>query len=560
MCGNPPWDRIKVEDKKWFESQGRSDIVNAGTAALRKKAISQLQQTDPALFELYQQAQADAESQSRFVRFCHRFDLTATGDIDLYPLFAELCFTLSHEAWGLVLPTGIAVNDSNKAFFSKLVDENRLLSLFDFENKEALFDIHRMFKFCLITAGKAKKESSSVKGGFFLTRIDHLLDPNRIYTLQTSDFSLLNPNTKTCPIFRTSRDASLTTKIYQRTKVINNEITGENPWNVRFARMLDMSNDSHLFKTYEELCDDGAILNYNIFNRDGEIFVPLYEGKMIWFYNHHYGTWPTFGNRPNSIDTPSVAELADPHNTIFPWYWVSQSEVYNRLQKTDNNGNVLWKWDHKWAIIYRKISNSTNERTFVPSFVPYPMGISASIIILYIDDILLASVLLGQMSSLIFDFIARQKMGGSNMANFITEQLPVLPPEQISSNYQWEIIKRVAELTYFNHDLDDWATELYEKLADEQKSELSQLGDQIPWKYEPERRAILQAELDAIFVNLYGLTTDELHYILDPEDVCGTGCINETFRVLKENEIRKYGEYRTKRLVLEAWERFGYDN
>ena len=75
----------------------------------------------------------------------------------------------------------------------------------------------------------------------------------------------------------------------------------------------------------------------------------------------------------------------------------------------------------------------------------------------------------------------------------------------------------------------------------------------------PERRAVLQAELDAIFAHLYGLDTEDLRYILDPEDICGKGCINETFRVLKDNEIRQYGEYRTKRLVLEAWNKFGFN-
>lgn len=75
----------------------------------------------------------------------------------------------------------------------------------------------------------------------------------------------------------------------------------------------------------------------------------------------------------------------------------------------------------------------------------------------------------------------------------------------------------------------------------------------------PERRAVLQAELDAIFAHLYGLNTEDLRYILDPEDICGKGCINETFRVLKENELRQYGEYRTKRLVLEAWNKFGFN-
>ena len=164
------------------------------------------------------------------------------------------------------------------------------------------------------------------------------------------------------------------------------------------------------------------------------------------------------------------------------------------------------------------------------------------------------------MSSLPFDYVARQKIGGSHASISFVKQFPILAPDQIPDDIRWEIIKRVAELTYFNHDLDEWAEELSEELTDEQKLELPQLGNCQPWIYDPDRRALLQAELDAIFAHLYGLSTEDLRYILDPEDVCGEGCINETFRVLKSNELRQYGEYRTKRLVLEAWNRFGYDN
>lgn len=378
MCGNPPWDKIKVEDKKWFESHGRADIVNAGTASQRKKAIADLPSTDPILYKEYIKALADAEALSRFVRLAGRFDLTATGDIDLYPMFAELCLSFSKEAWGLVMPTGIAVNDSNKAFFSKLIDENRLVSLYDFENREALFDIHRMFKFCLITAGKAQAEPRTVSGGFYLTRLDHLLDPRRIYTLQTSDFARLNPNTKTCPVFRTSRDAKLTAKIYRNFTILYNEITGENPWNVKFGSMIHMSNDSYLFRTYAQLTAQGATLNGNTFTTvDGETYVPLYEGKMIWHYNHHYGTWPTEGERPNSINMPSLDELSNPNSHIMPWYWVPLSAVKDRLMKYDKDGNVVWEWKHKWLIGFRDVTNAQmNERSFVRLFpTPAESGI-----------------------------------------------------------------------------------------------------------------------------------------------------------------------------------------
>ena len=562
MCGNPPWDKIKVEDKKWFESHGRADIVNAGTASQRKKAIADLPVSDPILYKEYTKALADAEALSRFVRLAGRFDLTATGDIDLYPMFAELCLSFSKEAWGLVLPTGIAVNDSNKAFFSKLIDENRLVSIYSFENEEKLFEIHHSFKFCLLTCCSQKDTPHPVSGGFYLRRVDHLLDPRRIYTLQTSDFARLNPNTKTCPVFRTSRDAKLTAKIYRNSTILYNEITGDNPWNVKFGSMIHMSNDSYLFRTYAQLTAQGATLNGNTFTTvDGETYVPLYEGKMIWHYNHHYGTWPTEGERPNSINTPSEDELANPDSCIMPWYWVPLEAVKDRLVKYDKDGNIVWEWKHKWLFAFRGVTNAMTVRTFIIAPIPDSYGVGHSATLLYAErSTMPVASLCAMMSSLTFDYAVRQKVGGINMSTFFVKQFPVLTPDQIPSTMQWQIVKRVAELCYFNHDMDGWASELWEKMSEEQRSELPQLGAQQPWVYNPERRAVLQAELDAIFAHLYGLDTEDLVYILDPEDICGKGCINETFRVLKDNELRQYGEYRTKRLVLNAWNKFGYNN
>lgn len=561
MCGNPPWDKLQMEEEKWFAGKDE-DIVKAANQAERKEKIAKLQTSAPKLYEEFTTACNALTSQSNFVKNSGRFPLTAVGKLELSSLFAELCLSFSKEAWGLVMPTGIAVNDSNKYFFSKLIDENRLVSLYDFENREKLFEIDSRFKFCLITAGKAQAEPRTVSGGFYLTRIDHLLDPRRIYTLRTDDFARLNPNTKTCPVFRTSRDAKLTAKIYRNSTILYNEITGKNPWNVKFGSMFNMSTDSYLFRTYAQLTAQGATLNGNTFTTvDGETYVPLYEGKMIWHYNHHYGTWPTEGERPNSINMPSLDELSNPDSCIMPWYWVPLSAVKDRLVKKDKDGNVVWEWKHKWLIGFRDVTNATNERTFICSPIPDSAGVGNSATLLYAERRTMpVASLCAMMSSLVFDYTTKQKIGGSHASISFVKQFPVLTPDQIPSTMQWQIVKRVAELCYFNHDMDGWASELWEEMSEEQRAELPQLGAQQPWVYNSERRAVLQAELDAIFAHLYGLDTEDLVYILDPEDICGKGCINETFRVLKDNELRQYGEYRTKRLVLEAWNKFGFDN
>ena len=326
--------------------------------------------------------------------------------------------------------------------------------------------------------------------------------------------------------------------------------------------MIHMSNDSYLFRTYAQLTAQGATLNGNTFTTvDGEIYVPLYEGKMIWHYNHHYGTWPTEGERPNSINMPSLDKLSNPNSYIMPWYWVPLSAVKDRLMKYDKDGNIVWEWKHKWLIGFRDVTNATNERTFICSPIPDSCGVGNSATLLYAERRTMpVASLCAMMSSLVFDYTTKQKIGGSHASISFVKQFPVLTPDQIPSVMQWQIVKRVAELCYFNHDMDGWASELWEEMSEEQRSELPQLGAQQPWVYNPERRAVLQAELDAIFAHLYGLDTEDLVYILDPEDICGKGCINETFRVLKDNEIRQYGEYRTKRLVLDAWNKFEFDN
>lgn len=184
-----------------------------------------------------------------------------------------------------------------------------------------------------------------------------------------------------------------------------------------------------------------------------------------------------------------------------------------------------------------------------------------------------AGLLLGMLSSISFDYATRQKIGGSHASISFVKQFPVLRPEQFTEADKRFIIPRVFELCFFNCDLQGWADELWAECDDELRQLIAQRqadcnGTAIPdinsWQpapciYSESRRAVAQAELDAYYARLYGLTTDELRYILDPEDICGPDCINETFRVLKDNEMRKYGEYRTKRLVMEAWERMGYN-
>jgi hypothetical protein len=148
---------------------------------------------------------------------------------------------------------------------------------------------------------------------------------------------------------------------------------------------------------------------------------------------------------------------------------------------------------------------------------------------------------LGALNSLVVDYSARQKIGGTSLKYFIFKQLPILPPASFGDDDLDFIGRRVLELTYTSHSMVCFARDLGYEGA--------------PFAWDEDRRAILRAELDAWYSRAYGLTRNELRYILDPADVMGPDYPSETFRVLQKNEIRRYGEYRTRRLVLDAWDR-----
>jgi very-short-patch-repair endonuclease len=267
ILGNPPWERIKLQEEEFFAVRD-PQIARAANAAARKRLIAALPQTKPALWEAYQRALHAAESTSRFLRGSGQYPLTGRGDINTYSVFAERVRNLLSPRGraGIIVPTGIATDATNQFFFADLVEQGQLASLFDFENREALFPgVHRSYKFCLLTLTGSRTQTDATTFTFFATHADHLRDPRRVFTLTADDIARINPNTRTLPVFRTRQDADLTRAIYQRVPVLVNERTGENPWDVRFMAMFHMSNDSHLFRTPAELEKQGYRLVGNVF-------------------------------------------------------------------------------------------------------------------------------------------------------------------------------------------------------------------------------------------------------------------------------------------------------
>ena len=519
--------------------------------------------TEHALYVAFIAAKHKAEAISEFVRVSDdeggRFVLTGRGDVNTYALFAELFSRLTRNRAGVIVPTGIATDATTAAFFAALVEERRLAQLVDFENSAPLFgSVHRSFKFCLLTLGR---NEGTARFAFFLTDPAQLAEPERNFTLGPEQIAAINPNTRTVPVFRSRADAELTAKIYANAPILIDESKGKegNPWGVSFARLFDMSNDSGLFRTARQLAEvgfvregtdwvcsaqrpsqgaragdkiDGGSLPLSDGGPRAMRYVPLYEAKMIDFYDHRSASYDSRGNDRGYRVLPQTCldNHQDTGYEVQPFYWVPESEVSVALADFPMNALLL----------FNKVTGVGNTRTFSPTLMPVSgFGDSLNLIRTKRSPILYAG-LCANLSSLCLDFTARQKVGGVNINFFHVQQLPVIGPNFYTESRLAFLVPRALELTYTSHALAPFARDLG--------------YDGPPFAWDEEHRAHLRADLDAFYARAYGLTRDELRYILDPADVKGPDYPSETFRVLQEKEVRQYGEYRTRRLVLAAWD------
>lgn len=455
VLGNPPWERIKLQEEEFFATRNR-DVTEAKNKAERSQRIQWLAEGMLAkhLFPQLEHAPHECEAEQRlyaeFINarrtaeaasvFMHvggedggRYPFTGVGDVNTYALFAETIYQITHATGraGFIVPTGIATDDSTKAFFGEITQKGRLISLFDIENRDKLFAaVDSRMKFCLLTLGAAQ----AAEFVCFATQVSQLADSRRRFTLTPDEFRLINPNTLTCPVFRSERDAELTKKLYRAAPVLIREAVwqGEgksakliqpehNPWGISFMAMMHMSSDSHLFA-----------------GSAGEGLLPLYEAKMIHQFDHRWATYTAGGD---SRDV-TVDEKADPTFTVTPRYWVSQVEVEERLKDKG--------WKRGWLFGWRGIARATDERSVIGTVFPLA-GVGNSCHLVLPSSETSASLLASldaNVSALVFDYVARQKVGGANFNFFIPKQLPVLPPNRYTETDFAFIVPRVLELTY----------------------------------------------------------------------------------------------------------------
>ena len=293
VIGNPPWERMDLSEREFF-SLAAPEIATATTGAKRKNMINALEESEPMLFQRYIDAKFQIDAQRMYGQKSGAYPLTGKGRTNFYAVFAELAYTLvaPHGRVGLLVPSGIASDNTTKDLFAAVAESNRLIRLFDFENRLKKFfpDADNRFKFCILNFAGGKVTISNADFVFFAHRTEDLDDPSRHVTLNGDEIRLLNPNTRTCPIFRSRRDAEITKGAYHRVPVlINKNRKGPmaNSWSIQFKQgLFNQTTDSKLFCEADSLKADGFKLIGNRWTKGKQIYLPLYEVKMIQLFNH----------------------------------------------------------------------------------------------------------------------------------------------------------------------------------------------------------------------------------------------------------------------------------
>ncbi len=553
VLGNPPWERVVVKEKEFFAKRS-PDVASAKTAAARRALITKLEENEPSLFRDFREAQRLGEGESHILRWSGKFPMCGVGrDINSAYVFSELSYQVIQPSGklGLIVPSAIVTDNTTKLFFQDMIESDRLVSVFDFENRAKLFaDIDSRMKFCLLTLSGVRGVNASEGPifSFYLTNPSDLAEEERRFSLSASDILRINPNTRTCPVFRNRKDAELAKSISGHTSIISHDERTSNreDWGVRTRPGLyHMSNDSSLFRTATQLEDAGFTRIRNQFTSIAGDFLPLYEAKMVHQFDHR---WLSFGPNGEAIDSEQV-----PHSAVdlgMPKFWVPAIETLRRAE--DSLGSQL---------VVRVITNPTNERTVISAVLPkYGIGNSLLLVVLESQKMPLLNATL---NSLAADYFARQKLAGTNLNPYIFKQLPVPTSDALhhlsaiderTSWWQW-ILARAFELTYTAWDLNVFALDC------------GFSGP--PFQWDCQRRFQIRCELDAAYFHLYlgsgtewGMSKGEnkgegnnetlLEMFPTPRDA--VSYIMDTFPIVRRKDEAKYGEYRTKRVILEIYD------
>lgn len=468
---NPPWEIFKPQDKEFFALH--SDLVTK-----KKMDIKSFEKEKEKLLK-------DPDVLAAYLDYCSQFPYVseyfrssaqyknqiaivngkkAGSDINLYKLFVEQCHHLLRPGGqcGIVIPSGIYTDLGAKQLREMLFTESQIAGLFCFENRKEIFEgVDRRFKFVVLTYQKGGK-TTSFPAAFMRHDVQEL---ERFPKEGGLDISVelvrkLSPDSLSVMEFKSDIDVRIAKKML-KFPLLGEKVQNFAP--IHFAREFDMTqnNASKLVK-----------------DKPSQGYVPLYEGKMIWQFDHCY-------SEPN--------------------FWANEKDLRKFLIGKKEGASELLSADC-YRLAFRRQSASTNERTLVSTVLPPAFHADNLASILVVDEegeTLVSNIeqvyLAALLNSFCIDFSIRQRVT-TNLNFFYMYQLPIPRLTEKDSVFS-PIVERAAKLICTTPEYDALAKEIG-------------LGSHKNGVRDEAQRAALRAELDGLVAHLYGLTEDEFAHIL----------------------------------------------
>jgi hypothetical protein len=500
VIGNPPWERIKLQEQEFFATRDEA-IAAAENAAARKKMIRDLVDERPDLHQDYVRALRRADGEGALLRNSGRFPFCGQGDVNTYSVFAEMMSmqVCSDGRSGFITPTGLVTDATTAPFFAHLVVRKTLVAVLDFVTNPRLWsDVgHRQLRFA-ITIVTGGLECRAVRMSFQNKHPDDLGVPGRIFDMPLELVEMINPNTLNCPTFQSSLDAQIASSVYRRFGVLVRESgTPENHWGLGFSRLFDMANDSHRFLTRVELESTGHEYKGWSWDHNDEL-LPLLEAKLMVPYDYRHATYAgrPEGSRDTELPRLTDAQHDDPSAEPLARYWLRSSDLDEALRG---------RWSESWMLGWRDVARTTDARTFRP--VLFPRACPGGVWSVFPRSARDSAAIQAIWGSFMWDYLARQKITGAHATLFVAKQIAMPTPSEfedtaaaiVAEPWTW-IVDRVRELAYTSWRLSGWA------------KDLGQGGP--PFRWSEKRRQEIRSELDALVFHIYGLKREDVVHVL----------------------------------------------
>ncbi|PKP13539.1 MAG: hypothetical protein CVU08_04795 [Bacteroidetes bacterium HGW-Bacteroidetes-3] len=476
ILGNPPWEKIRFEEKKFYALYENSISANHFKSS-RTSEIDEIELSNLQLADYSKEFKLEIEKAKSDLKKSLFFNLSNNGELNTYALFTDAAVKLKTKRGvvGLVLKSAIVTSQVNQNLFKYLTKENSVVAIYDFINRKKIFNIDSRERFCFLLLGNSKSEKFSVSMN--LNEVSEIEEAKSEIELSYYSLKLLNPLTGMLPNFSSKKEADF---------------------------LLRVSSHFHFFKDVYKDIRFGRIVHFTshanfITKTKSEDNIPIYEGK---FFNQFDGKFSGFngvadklryGNKSSSVnideDKKAIPDFL-PESRFF-----INAEKWQQLSKNHNE---------KFMLAWRSLTSATNTRTCIATLLPFiPASQSVQFLTTNPNDLLYLS---GLFNSVVFDFILKKKLSGIDLTQSVINQMPVPNIELITSKINFNggaaTIKHHISLLVFSLLRNDVRLnslfknlELINEIANESKFETVR-------------------KIDLLFMALYKLTGAEVELVL----------------------------------------------